>query len=97
VDAVDAGNAGGRGGIAHRAVQCCSGNGPRIVSRADPEWGRGLYVGAHAGKYDLSQMLAMRQDRVDLSLLQQQKQIRHRRAVRPGRLAAEPRPITAMP
>jgi len=40
-----------------------------VVVRADPEWVAGLYRGDHAGKYELSQLLAMRPELVDLSLI----------------------------
>ena len=46
--------------------------GLRIVVKTDPEWVEGLYRGDHAGKYELSQLLAMRPDLVDLSLLKAQ-------------------------
>src|SRR5262249_22800651 len=45
--------------------------GLRVIVKADPEWVAGVYSGDHAGKYELSQLLAMRPDLVDLSLIKQ--------------------------
>lgn len=45
--------------------------GLRVIVRADPEWVDGLYSGDHAGKYELSQLLAMRPDLVDLALIEE--------------------------
>ena len=43
--------------------------GVNVVMRSDPEWVEGLYTGDHAGKYEISQLLAIRPDLVDQSLL----------------------------
>lgn len=43
--------------------------GLRVVVRSDPEWVEGRFTGDHAGKYELSQLLDLRPDLVDLSLL----------------------------
>jgi len=40
-----------------------------VVIRSDPEWTEGKYAGDHAGKYELSQLMAIREEWVDLSLL----------------------------
>jgi creatinine amidohydrolase len=40
-----------------------------VVVKSDPEWVAGHYVGDHAGRYELSQLLAIRPDLVDLGLL----------------------------
>ena len=69
------GHAGGSQEDLRRAAAVFAGaTGLRIVVRADPEWVEGLYIGDHAGKYELSQLLAMRPDLVDLSLLNSQQQ-----------------------
>jgi len=44
--------------------------GLRVIVKSDPELVEGLYNGDHAGKYEISQLLAMRPDLVDLSLLE---------------------------
>jgi creatinine amidohydrolase len=46
--------------------------GVAVVVRSDPEWVRGLYQGDHAGRYEISQLLAIRPDLVDLSLAARQ-------------------------
>ncbi len=43
--------------------------GVTVIVKTDPEWVEGLYTGDHAGRYELSQLLAMRPELVDLSLL----------------------------
>lgn len=47
-----------------------------VTVKSDPEWIPRLHGGDHAGRYEISQLLAMRPDLVDLSLL--------RRAQEPG-------------
>jgi creatinine amidohydrolase len=41
--------------------------GVTVVVKSDPEWVEGLYQGDHAGRYELSQLMALRPDLVDLS------------------------------
>ncbi|MBC8012203.1 MAG: creatininase family protein [Burkholderiales bacterium] len=43
--------------------------GVTVIVKTDSEWVEGLYTGDHAGRYELSQLLAIRPDLVDLSLL----------------------------
>ncbi len=43
--------------------------GVTVFVKTDPEWVEGLYTGDHAGCYELSQLLAIRPDLVDLSLI----------------------------
>lgn len=40
-----------------------------VVLRTDPEWIPHLHAGDHAGRYEISQLLAIRPDLVDLTLL----------------------------
>ncbi|MDC0302584.1 creatininase family protein [bacterium] len=41
-----------------------------IVIQSDPEWVAGLYEGDHAGAYEISQLLAIEPELINLSLLQ---------------------------
>lgn len=43
-----------------------------VILKADPEWVEGRFEGDHAGKYEISQLLAIRPDLIDLSLLGRQ-------------------------
>ncbi|HZZ56621.1 MAG TPA: creatininase family protein [Opitutaceae bacterium] len=43
--------------------------GVRVVVKTDPEWVAGLHAGDHAGKYELSQLVALRPELVDLTLI----------------------------
>ncbi len=43
-----------------------------IVVKTDPEWVEELYTGDHAGKYEISQLMAIRPDLVDLALIGRQ-------------------------
>ena len=40
-----------------------------VVVKTDPEWVAGRYTGDHAGRYEISQLLAIRPDLVNLDLL----------------------------
>ena len=40
-----------------------------VLIQSDPEWVQGQYQGDHAGKYEISQLLAIEPDLIDLSLL----------------------------
>ncbi len=44
-------------------------SGMKVVARSDPEWVAGRYTGDHAGRYEISQLLAIRPDLVDLRLI----------------------------
>lgn len=43
-----------------------------VVVKTDPEWVVGRYVGDHAGRYEISQLMAIRPDLIDLALLKRQ-------------------------
>jgi hypothetical protein len=43
-----------------------------VVVKTDPEWIPGLHGGDHAGRYEISQLMDIRPDLVDLSLLDRQ-------------------------
>jgi len=43
-----------------------------VTVKTDPEWVEGLYVNDHAGKYEISQLLDINPDSIDLSLLNRQ-------------------------
>ena len=43
-----------------------------VTVRTDPEWVQGRYVGDHAGRYEISQLMAIRRDCVDTALLHRQ-------------------------
>ena len=40
-----------------------------VIVKTDPEWTEGAHAGDHAGRYELSQLLAIRTDLVDLRLI----------------------------
>jgi creatinine amidohydrolase len=43
-----------------------------VIVKTDPEWIPGLHAGDHAGRYEISQLMDIRPDLVDLSLLGRQ-------------------------
>ncbi|MDD5351423.1 MAG: creatininase family protein [Chthoniobacteraceae bacterium] len=45
-----------------------------VVVKTDPEWVAGRFRGDHAGRYEISQLLAIRPDLVDLNLLRRQQE-----------------------
>jgi creatinine amidohydrolase len=44
-----------------------------VIMKTDPEWVQGIYVGDHAGRYEISQLLDIRPDLVDMNLLHRQQ------------------------
>lgn len=46
--------------------------GVAVLIKSDPEWVEGHFTGDHAGRYEISQLLAIRPDLVDLTLLHRQ-------------------------
>jgi creatinine amidohydrolase len=43
-----------------------------VTVKTDPEWTGGQYQGDHAGRYEISQLLAIHPESIDLSLLERQ-------------------------
>jgi creatinine amidohydrolase len=43
-----------------------------VTVKTDPEWVEGQYQGDHAGRYEISQLLAIKADHIDMSLMDRQ-------------------------
>jgi creatinine amidohydrolase len=72
VVAVSGHSGGSQGDLRDAAAVYSRATGLPVVVRSDPELVAGLYDGDHAGKYEFSQLMAIRPEWVDLSLLQRQ-------------------------
>jgi creatinine amidohydrolase len=67
------GHAGGSQEDLRRVADSFSKNvGLPVIVKTDPEWLEGLHPGDHAGRYEISQLMAIRPDLVDLSRLRRQ-------------------------
>lgn len=60
---------GSQNDLRRAAAAFTSATGVAVIVKTDSEWVSGLYHGDHAGRYELSQLLAIRPDLVDLSLM----------------------------
>ncbi|MFT5882147.1 MAG: creatinine amidohydrolase [Crocinitomicaceae bacterium] len=54
------------------AAAFTSATGLPVTVKSDPEWVEGLYEGDHAGKYEISQLLAIDPESIDMSLIDRQ-------------------------